>query len=285
MIEMIFLLVLGAVYLALASAQDIKKREVANWLSFSLIIFGIFYRISYSLWSEDLNFLIQGLMGTAIFVGLGFAMYYGRFFAGGDAKLIMALGAIIFVFGTFAENLISAITFLAFILIAGAVYGSVFSLVLAIKSRENFKREFFKLTKAKWKIIQISWFFAIVSLALAWFLKEEILFLLPLMIFVVPWVYIYAKAVDEGCMIFPTDVNRLVEGDWLYKDVKISSGKIIKQNWEGLSSEEIGQLKKSSVKSVLIRQGIPFVPPIFIAYLVWVYIVIFNPGFLYGLIV
>jgi Flp pilus assembly protein protease CpaA len=40
-IEIVFLIVLGIIWLWIASLQDLKKREVLNWVSFSLIVFAI----------------------------------------------------------------------------------------------------------------------------------------------------------------------------------------------------------------------------------------------------
>jgi len=276
MYEVTLLLILGFVYLAIASIQDIKKREVANWLSFSLIIFALAYRIFYSAFMNDWNFLVMGIIGLVIFVGLGFGLYYGRFFAGGDAKLIMGIGLVITVYSTWQENTISIITFIALMLLSGAVYGGIFSLALALKSKNNFKKEFSKLAKEKWGLIQLTIFLGIISLIVVFLTKEWSFLLLPVLIFILPWIYIYAKSVDEGCMIFQTPIEELTEGDWLYKDVELSKEKI-KANWEGLSKEEIELIKKSKIKTVLVRRGIPFVPAIFIAFIIWLYLFLWNP--------
>jgi len=44
MYEVIFLIVLALVWVIFATIQDIRTREVANWLSFSLIIFALGFR-------------------------------------------------------------------------------------------------------------------------------------------------------------------------------------------------------------------------------------------------
>ena len=81
-----------------------------------------------------------------------------------------------------------------------------------------------------------------------------------------------AKFMSKGwndCMIKKVDSENLVEGDWLYKDIKIKN-KVIKSKWDGLSKEEI-RLIKMSKKNVLIKQGIPFVPVFLISFLVLVF--------------
>ncbi len=88
--------------------------------------------------------------------------------------------------------------------------------------------------------------------------------------FIFPCFYVYAKAVDEACMVKNVKASKLTEGDWLYQDVKINK-KLIKANWEGLSLDDIKVLQKKS-KSVLVRYGIPFVPVFLISFLILVFI-------------
>jgi len=102
----VFLIVLCLIWIAFAVIQDLRKREIANWLNFSLIIFAIVFRFFFSLFSEEgFGFFYQGLIGFAIFFVIGNMLYYGRVFAGGDAKLMIALGAIIPLSNNFPENL------------------------------------------------------------------------------------------------------------------------------------------------------------------------------------
>ena len=106
MFEVIFLFVLALIWIVFATIQDLRKREVANWLNFSLIIFALGFRFFYSLFSDiGFNFLYQGLIGFGIFFILGNLLYYGKMFAGGDAKLMIALGAVLPFSVVFRENL------------------------------------------------------------------------------------------------------------------------------------------------------------------------------------
>lgn len=49
MFETVFLFVLALAWIVFATVQDIRTREIANWLSFSLIIFALGFRFFYSL--------------------------------------------------------------------------------------------------------------------------------------------------------------------------------------------------------------------------------------------
>ena len=53
MIEYYFLFVLTAVYLIIASIEDVKKTEVANWITLSLAVFALTYRAIYSVYSKN----------------------------------------------------------------------------------------------------------------------------------------------------------------------------------------------------------------------------------------
>ena len=69
MFEVIFLGILALVWIVFATIQDIKSREIANWLNFSLIIFALGFRFFYSLFElNDFNFLYQGLLVLECFL-------------------------------------------------------------------------------------------------------------------------------------------------------------------------------------------------------------------------
>ena len=123
MYEMIFLWVLALIWIIFATVQDLKIREIANWLNFSLIIFALGFRFFYSLFALDsFVFFYQGLIGLLIFFFIGNMLYYGRMFAGGDAKLMIALGAILPFSGNFLDNLKLFTLFLLIFLFIAAFY-------------------------------------------------------------------------------------------------------------------------------------------------------------------
>ncbi|MDH3353368.1 MAG: hypothetical protein OEL87_02885 [Nanoarchaeota archaeon] len=74
--------------------------------------------------------------------------------------------------------------------------------------------------------------------------------------------------------------KELREGDWLVDDIKIK-GKIISADWDGLSLEDIELLKKK--KKVKIKEGLPFVPAFFIAFLIYVFLKDWFLVFLIGI--
>ena len=66
--------------------------------------------------------------------------------------------------------------------------------------------------------------------------------------------------------------KQLTEGDWIAKDVKISGKYVTGPKDLGIEKKQIRKLiefyKKGKIKKVLIKEGIPFVPSFFIAYVV-----------------
>lgn len=275
MIEVIFLLALGLIWILFASVQDLRNREVADWLNFSLIIFALGFRFFWSLFeANDFMFFWQGLIGLGIFAALGNLFYYGRVFAGGDAKLMIALGTILPFTNNFMMNIKIFVLFLILFLFSGAVYGIVWSIFLSLRNYQNFKKEFMKLVHHYKKFVKLSWVLALVFFVASFIDFSFIYFGLLFLFF--PYLYFYTKSVDEACMIKKVKVSELTEGDWLYQNVKIGR-KMIKASWEGLSKGDIKLLRKKK-KEILIRQGIPFVPVFLIAFLVLILIWFFNQG-------
>ncbi|MFH1607571.1 MAG: prepilin peptidase [archaeon] len=267
--EVIFLIVLALVWVVFASVQDLRKREVANWLSFSLIIFVLGFRFFYSLFSEvGFNFFYQGLVGFGIFFAVGNLLYYGRMFAGGDAKLMIALGPVLAFSESFFINLKIFILFLLLFLFAGGVYGLVSSFVLALRNFGKFSKEFCNQLDKNRKLVYTVLFLGLILTGFGFI--EKTLFFVGIFVFVMPYLYLFAKSVDESCMINSVRVRDLTEGDWLYENVKIGR-KVIKAKWAGLDKKDISLIRKNK-REILIKQGIPFVPVFLISFLVLVYL-------------
>ena len=267
MFQVLFLFVPALIWIVFAVVQDLRKREIANWLNFSLIIFAMGFRFFYSLFSNDFGLFYQGILGLMIFFLLGNLLYYGRMFAGGDSKLLIALGAILPISDSFFTNVKFFSIFLIIFLLIGAIYSLVGSLILSFNNFLAFRKEFKNQIRKNKKFTIPIMFFALIIMSLGF--MESLLFLLGILIFLAPYLYIYAKAIDESCMIKKISTKNLMEGDWLYKDVRVGK-QIIKATWNGLDKEEIKQLKKYH-KFVLVRYGIPFSPVFLISFLIYLW--------------
>lgn len=269
MYEMVFLWVLALVWIIFATVQDLKTKEIANWLNFSLIIFALGFRFFYSLFSSgEFGFFYQGLIGLLVFFVIGNLLYYGRMFAGGDAKLMIALGPVLPFSLVFLENLKIFVLFFLIFLFVAAFYSLIFSLVLALKNFKKFRKEFGSQLNKNRKITYLVLLLGLLFMILGLF--EILFFSLGILIFIIPYFYLYAKAVDETSMIKKIKTNKLVEGDWLYKNLRVGK-KFVEAKWEGLKKEDIKAIRKK-YKTVLIRQGMPFAPVFLISLLILIYL-------------
>ena len=273
MIEVVFLLALGLIWILFATISDIRTTEIPDWLNFSLAIFAIGFRFFYSLFGgQGFNFFYQGLIGLGIFFVLGNALYYGRLFAGGDAKLLISLGAVLPLSGNIFTNLEIGISFLFLFLASGSVYGIFASAYLAFRNRKSFSKEFSKTYKDHLTLNLMTMFLGIALMVLG-LIFNELLIYLGILIFVLPLVYLFTKSVDET-MKKRTSPKNLMEGDWLCSDVKIGK-RTIKSTWNGLTKEEIKLLQKEN-KSVMIKRGVVFGPVFLISFLLLIYFYLIN---------
>jgi hypothetical protein len=268
--ENTFLLFLGLFFLIGAVMQDFKRREVDNVWNFSLIAFALGYRAIISVYILDYHFLLNGLIGLGIFFILGNVFYYGRLFAGGDAKLLIALGAVLPLDYGFLTNIKISLLFVMLFLIGGSIYSIFYSIFLIEKNWKNFKREFFIQLKYYKKIIYFSiclfLFLTIISL-----IYNKLLFIIAILFFIFPFLTILARSIEESCMVKKIPVNKLTIGDWLYRDIKVKNKKIEK-NWEGISESELKLIQRYYKKKVLIKEGIPFTPSFLIAFILLFYL-------------
>jgi len=199
-------------------------------------------------------------------------------FAGGDAKLMIALGTVLPFSESFFENLEFFSLFLILFLFVGGIYGLIWGAFLTVNNFNIFKKEFVNQFNRNQKMIYAIMIFALFVMVLGFF--EKLVFYLGLLIFIMPYLYVYARTIDDSCLIKTLNVKKLEEGDWLYKELKVGK-KIIKANWSGLNKKHIKEIQKN-FKKIKIREGIPFVPTFLISFLTVVYFY-FNGISLLGL--
>ena len=273
MIELYFIIAICAIWLLFASIHDLRTRMVPNWVSFSLIVFVLGYRFFYSLFfGHGFGFFYQGVIGLGIFFVIGNLLYYGRLFAGGDAKLMIALGTALPFSQGLRDNTEIFITFIALFLVTGAVYGLLWSLFISLKNFSIFKMEFKRKLGKEKKMITAFMLFGIALMLLGF--AYPLSFYAGVLAFIFPYLYIYAKVIDDSCMVREKPVSRLEEGDWISHDVKIGNS-TIRANWHGLTNEDIRKIRKA-YKKIKIREGIAFAPVFLISFLLLVYIYLFN---------
>jgi len=242
------LIAITVVWLIAASVTDFKKREVSDWLSFSLIAIALAVRSAESIIQNNPTPILTSLTGLAIFFIIAIVMYYCKLFAGGDVKLLSALGAVI-----------PSMDFLSNILVAGSVYGLAYSVILALMNFRNFYSE---LKKNK-DLFLISIMVSMILFAGYLFTSNIFLLLLVISALSIILIFIFVNSVEKSCLIKMVSPAKLMEGDWLLKDVR-AGGKTVKANFEGVTKKEIAMIK-SYGKKVWVKYGIPFIPVFLLA--------------------
>jgi Flp pilus assembly protein protease CpaA len=248
--------------IGIASFQDLKRREVDNWLNLLLLFSGIGFLVFRAIFESSSNLIIFGIISFLIVFVLVNLFYYGRVFAGGDAKLLFAMFAL-FVGISLEKTLINIGLFILFLLLAGSAYGLVYSGILFVRDFKNVKKEFKKGFENIY--LRYTVFAGIVLFALSyvnWF------FFIPAIFFLLgPVLYVFAKSLEKEVMTSSVNASDLREGDWLVRDVRVG-GKVVKAGWEGVSKKDLELLKKVK-KKIKIKEGLPFVPAFFIAFILW----------------
>ncbi len=331
----------------IATATDIKWREVPDWLSYALVALGILFAFTadyvhgtlHPLWgaacamvsllivvlafdvSEQLSKKINAwpawatyainalaiiagsivasmayrhtpLVGAATFgvvVGytVGAMLYFAGQWGGGDAKLLIGLGALITFPPTIAGISISSILqgeaawptlliFLGWLLVCGAVYGLVWMLVLIAMNWKRFKSPFHQALKAKrwlrWTILSAD--AILLALCIVWMLRAQwaiasLTLLLALVLYGAFYLSVAVRVAEEQFMRKRVLPIQLTEGDWVLDGAKVGSRWIIPKDNLGATNEQIAQLQKIAPKlTVTIKEGIPFVPSFLAALLI-----------------
>ena len=268
-----FLIVIAFIWLIFAAIVDIKKKEVPNWLNYSLIAIGFGARIIYSLIFNDYKIFLFGIIGFIACFIFGNLMYYTRQWGGGDAKLIMGLGAMFgdYKIGSIINQNIELpflVVLIINILLAGLVYSIFYSIFLAIKNKEKFVKAWNK--EKSYLIIGIITIATLLSVGLYFSIDELFATIIVFLILIFSVLFvslIFIRAVEQSCLINYIGVNKITEGDWLFSDVKVKNRIICYSKNTGLSIEDINQIKKSKIRKVLIKEGIPFVPAFLLGFI------------------
>lgn len=263
----IVLFSIAFVILLIGAYTDIRTREVPDWLNFAGITAGIGIRLLWSLTTNEWSVLGRGILGFIVFFALACLMFYTGQWGGGDSKLLMAFGALLG-FGFSRDNI--AITFLIWVLFAGAFYGLFSSIILAIKHWHAFVPCYKSLMRTVNKVH--AWMIGVLVLGIAFAIASNDSFLRTIMLVIalaIPTLFysvIGIKAVEQSCMYKFLKPQQLTEGDWVAKPVYFKGKYICGPKDLGIAKEKIQELKRLKIKQVLIKEGIPFVPSFVIAF-------------------
>lgn len=273
MVPAVFLVLLF-IALLIATYRDVLTREVPDTVSYGLITLGLLGGLIMALIVQDLWIFLEHLFGFLIGLVIGLVMFYGRQWGGGDAKLIMGVGAVL----GFSMRNLQLLEFVVLLVLCGALYGVIVLLYMAlIKHRKAFIPAFKEhiRTKAVHRVritLVVTGFIGVIA-AVYLYARGDIsaaviigFILVALYLLVYSWIFM--RIVEKKILTKEYVVSRLTEGDWVVEEVKVGRKIIIKAENTGITPEQIAQLKKAKVKQVLVKEGIPFVPGFLIAFII-----------------
>lgn len=250
--EILFILLLG--YLVFASIQDFRTTEISDWLTFSLIGFALAFKAGTDVSGLLFHF---GILSVIFFTAIGYILYYGRAFAGGDAKLLVAVGSALPI-ASYSDLLYYGFGYVIALFAFGTLWSVGYVSVISFKDRTHFARNFHATYVKNKRFIHALWIISVpVFIALAYFDSMIALFAFAMMV-LVPFLLIGARVVERISFIKLVSPGNLMEGDWIVHKVRIGK-EVILPDVAGLSKEQIALLKKRN-RPVLVKGGVPFGP-------------------------
>ena len=270
----IFLLIIALVWLVFASINDIRIHEVPDWLSYSLIAIGFASALSRSLIFYEIEFLSYSLFAFGLFFLFSLLLYYTRQWGGGDVKLLAALIAL---FPIYPEELLYYLNpnldlpFILILILNIVIFGALYSLIYGIYLIKKNKVNLIKEIK-NYKLNKIYILIPLIILTISFLIQDLILKLfflsLGIIILITPFLLIYVKIIEKRCMLKKININKLTEGDWITENIYYKGKLVYNKNSTGIIKEQISLLKKIRIKTVIIKEGIPFVPVFLISFII-----------------
>jgi len=248
------MLLLSSALLTISSITDFRRKEVPDFLTNTFILFGILSQLTIFLSTWNWSRLIWVTISSTFSIAVGMLLYFSGIWGGGDVKVLAACALL---FGYVGEDELFFLKFFSNFLLVGALYGSVFFLLV-------FLRNFSKISKER----KIANFTLIILIFLSSLLFSDFWYMIVMTGFLI-WLSLNADWVENSMKKY-VEIPKLTEGDWLVRPVRY--GRIVVEpRATGLTREDLRKLKKlyrmGRVKKVLIKEGVPFVPAFLVAFI------------------
>jgi Flp pilus assembly protein protease CpaA len=269
MLPLVFPVLLFAGVL-IATITDLRTREVPDTVSYGLIAIGVLGGLVVALARQDLWFFLERIFGLLVGLVIGAIAYYTRQWGGGDAKLIIGIGAIV---GVSRTNL-SLIAFLALLVLCGALYGLFALLWLALVTHRKRFLPAFKTYLREPGPHRLRIALVVVGVVIVvgvFFAPPDVqLLLMGLLcaLYLLMYSYLFSRVVERTVLLKEYSVGKLTEGDWIAKDVVVRGKTLVSHKTTGITLDDIARLKKANVKTVTVKEGIAFVPAFLLALVV-----------------
>ncbi|HII13752.1 MAG TPA: prepilin peptidase [Nanoarchaeota archaeon] len=262
-LEIIFF-ILSLSILLLASIFDLKTREVPDYLSYGFLISVLGISLLYSIYTRNIFFFLYSCAGGIIIFSLSYVLYRAKQMGGADAKILTALGAI---FANYSlGNIPLLFIFLLFLVGIGSLYTFSWGTVLYLKSWKRANKKAKDILREKKSIRLALVIFVLLLLIVTLFISNEniktLLAVIALLSVSTFYLFIFIQVVESIHFIVRIPLEKITEGDWLAKEVKVNGKCICSTKAPCLDKKQIEAIKKAKVDFVFIKVGIPFVPAI-----------------------
>ncbi len=256
--------------LSVASYTDIKTREVPDWLSYGTIFAGLGLRLIYSIANADSTIVINGIYGLTLFLAIACLMYYTGQWGGGDSKLLMGIGALMGL--EFSNNIPTLFIFFINTLLAGALYGIIWVCVQAVRHHSQLRHAFRKMFHQSILLQKIALLTSVMLLLIiAAFSTQKKLFIAAFAPLALMYLFLFIKSVENITAYKKILPTKLTEGDWIARPITINKKVIAAPSDLGANKEQIKKLialyHAGKIKTVLIKEGIPFIPAFLLGFL------------------
>ncbi|MFT4313437.1 MAG: prepilin peptidase [Candidatus Woesearchaeota archaeon] len=285
------------------SLTDLRKREVPNWINYTLLASIFLLLAVQSILTYTILPILFGIFGLIFAYIIGAIMYYSGQWGGGDAKMLMAISPAFATYSPmifqpdYAVNILRLLTeneylisqnilFLPFfvinIFIFGAIYGLIWTGFLFFRHTTECLKTYRELRKKHVHIMYIS-YALLLGLPLSYLFTDELLkialIFIPTAFFILVIMGFIVKSIEKTCFIQKMHVKDLTEGEWVVEDVFVKNKRICGPKDLGITNEQIVTLKKHKIQNVLVKIGIPFIPAFLFGFLFT--IIIGNPLILF----
>ncbi len=273
-----------ALLVLLAAAYiDVKTKEIPDWLNFSLLATALGWR-SIAATTQGFSILLSGIIGLAICLLIALFFYYTNQWGGGDSKLLMAMGAVIGVSWPPSKDSWALLWFLLLLLFIGTIWGIIWMIGVAVKKKQLFELSFkHSLQNHKYLHLILALFTGLMLILTIVFRPSvfvSLVWLLAIISLPLFYLFLFVGAVEKSCFYTRKKPPELMEGDWLAQDVVVKGRKVITKR--SLSKDDLTFLRelKNKITTVLIKEGIPFVPSFLFSFI----IVAFFEKYIYALL-
>ena len=252
----------AVIILAIAGWEDLKTREIPDYVSYFFIAAAISIRLLWFLLEKDVSIIMWMPVSLLALGGFSYLMYVGGQWGGGDVKILLGTALLLSSFP--GETIPFFANFIINSLIVGAIYGTLGIGVIYFIHRKKIKTKTHE--KAVLPVVLIA------SACMLYFLPFVLAFLsiFSIIAFVS---LLYYKRIEEVGFHQKVAVEKLTEGDWLKNDIMLDRKVFLKKRKIGLTLGDIRKLKASGkIKRVWIKVGIPYSPVFLITAIVtWIF--------------